>query len=75
MKRKPTGFIAICQCGKVVGALDFIRTDKKDAGRIMGKWLADGCTVRPEFNTEWSCKVEGCLCDKGPVIGKGGKVT
>lgn len=62
MKRQPTGFVARCQCGAIVGALDYDRTDRKEAGVIMGKWLADGCTVKPRFGESWSERLESCKC-------------
>jgi hypothetical protein len=62
-KRKPSGFYATCQCGHTIGALDAIRTDNKDMGKIMGKWLADGCTVRPIFDSTFSIRVHPCECD------------
>lgn len=69
MKRKPTGFVATCQCGLVTGALDATRADRKDMGRIMGKWLSDGCAVEPQFDGTWSVEVKVCQCDASP---KGG---
>lgn len=65
MKRKPTGFVAVCQCGVAVGALDATRTDNKDMGRIMGKWLSDGCTVSPRFEGTWLAEIKPCQCEKG----------
>lgn len=62
MKMKPTGFVAICQCGKIVGALDYTRTDGKDAGKILGQWLSDGCTVEPRFASQWCERITGCEC-------------
>ncbi|MFA5323353.1 MAG: hypothetical protein WC373_11840 [Smithella sp.] len=64
MKKKPTGFIAICQCGKIVGALDYSRTDKKEAGLLLGVWLADGYTVEPRFDGSWSVTITGCKCNQ-----------
>lgn len=64
MKKKPVGFIATCQCGEVVGAMDFERTDRKDAGKILGKWLYDGCKVEPRFSPHWTVRVMPCQCDK-----------
>jgi len=63
MKKKPTGFIAHCQCGEVIGALDYDRTDRKEAGRIMGEWLADGCAIYPKFDSNWSIVVSRCRCE------------
>jgi hypothetical protein len=62
----PTGFIAICRCGVTVGALDYDRTDRREAGKIMGKWLADGCTVAPRFSGSWSEKISVCKCTDDP---------
>jgi len=62
MKKKPTGFVAICQCGAIVGALDYIRTDRKDAGKILGEWIADGCTVEPRFTGQWCERITSCKC-------------
>ena len=62
-KKQPTGFVATCQCGVVVGAMDYTRTDRKDAGKMLGKWLHDGCTVEPRFAGTWSATVEACRCE------------
>jgi len=66
-KRKPTGFVATCQCGVVVGAMDYARTDRKESGRILGDWLANGCTVAPRFDFTWSVTVEPCRCEPATV--------
>jgi hypothetical protein len=63
VKQKPTGFVAICQCGAVVGALDYDRTDRREAGQTIGKWLHDGYTIEPRFTGSWSVKVEPCRCN------------
>lgn len=62
-KKKPTGFIAECQCGLIIGALDYERTDRKEAGHIMGKWLHDGCKVIPKFDSAWQATCNACQCD------------
>lgn len=61
MKKKPSGFVAKCQCGVYIGALDYHRTDREEAGKIIGKWLHDGCTVEPRFNS-WNEHIEICQC-------------
>lgn len=66
-KKTPTGFVATCQCGVIVGAMDYARTDRKDAGQILGKWLHDGCTVEPRFAGTWSATVEACRCEPSNV--------
>ncbi len=63
MKRKPTGFVATCQCERTVGALDFTRSTQADTGKILGRWLQDGCTVTPRFTGSWEVKVEACTCE------------
>jgi hypothetical protein len=59
---KPTGFVATCQCGKNVAALDLDRTMLKDASRLLGEWLMRGCTVTPRFTHTWTALIESCEC-------------
>ena len=66
IKKRPTGFVAICQCGVIIGAMDFTRTERKEASQILGRWLADGCTVDPRFTGDWEAYVERCKCQKQP---------
>lgn len=63
MKKKPTGFIAVCQCGACVGALDYARTDRQEAGKILGAWLHEGCSIVPAFSDSWGAKIRACQCD------------
>lgn len=65
VKRKPTGFVATCQCGAIVGAMDRERTEQHEAARLLGKWLADGCKVEPRFTGSWNATVEACRCSPG----------
>ena len=65
MNRKPTGFVATCQCGRDVGAMDSTRTDRKEASVLLGKWLSDGCTVTPRFKGTWEANIQPCKCSKG----------
>jgi hypothetical protein len=65
-KRTPTGFVAVCQCGKAVGALDLERSDRGDASRLLGTWLMAGCTVHPQFTYRWAACVEPCACSDPP---------
>lgn len=62
-KTKPTGFVAMCQCGAIVGAMDYERTDRQEAGRMLGQWLHAGCTVEPRFGSMWRTTVEPCKCE------------
>ena len=62
MKKKPTGFIAICQCGAIIAAMDYNRTDRKEAGKLLGKWISDGCTIEPKFESCWSANLTRCMC-------------
>lgn len=72
-KTKPTGWVATCQCGVDVGAIDAERTERTDAGKILGRWIADGCTITPQFAGSWSAKIESCRCanrrEAGPDSG------
>lgn len=60
--KQPTGFVAVCQCGVTIGALDYSRTDRKEAGQLVGKWLYHGCTVEPRFTGTWSAAIGKCEC-------------
>lgn len=62
-KKKPIGFVAVCQCGEKIGAMDYEKTDSKDAGRILGKWITAGCTVEPRFPGWDSETITPCKCD------------
>lgn len=62
-KKPPTGFVAICQCGATVGAMDSLANNIPEvAGRILGKWLSSGCTVQPRFESTWKANIEPCRC-------------
>lgn len=62
-KKKPTGFVAECQCGLIIGALDYTRTNRNDAGKIIGKWIHDGCKIIPKFDASWQVTCNVCACD------------
>lgn len=68
-KKKPTGFVAVCQCGKAVGAIDLERSERADATLLLGRWLMDGCTVHPQFTGTWAAHIAPCECDADPRIG------
>lgn len=64
-KQKPTGFIARCPwCGVITGAMDYTRTDRKEAGTMLGQWLMTGHVVEPRFNGSWSAEVLACQCEE-----------
>lgn len=63
VRRRPTGFVARCQCGKLTGAMDYARMDRKEAGKILGLWLAEGCTIEPRFEGSWQADLENCSCE------------
>jgi hypothetical protein len=61
-KPRPTGFVATCRCGVVVGALDYLRSHRRESSEVLGRWLMDGCTVEPRFSPSWRVTVEACRC-------------
>lgn len=64
-KLKPKGFIAICQCGVCIEAVDITRTPLKEAGKVISRWLVvEGCTVFPFFTGNWPKKFGRCRCDE-----------
>ena len=62
MKQRPNGFTATCQCGRVVGAMDINRTERAEAGNILGRWLFEGFTLTPQFKDTWCVEVKPCAC-------------
>jgi hypothetical protein len=66
-RKNPVGFVARCQCGVITGAMDYERTDRKEAGQLLGRWLAEGCTVEPRFGN-FSETVYSCHCDSPPCV-------
>lgn len=62
-RQKPTGYVAKCQCGVYIGALDIERTERSEAAKILGEWLASGCTVEPRFGS-WNVELFACMCNK-----------
>lgn len=65
--KTPTGFVATSTCGAIVGAMDYARTESRDAGRLLGRWLASGCTVAPRFEGTWTATIEACRCQAEDV--------
>lgn len=57
-----TGWVATCRCGVTVGAIDRERSLSADTSRILGRWLADGCTIEPRFTGSWRATIEPCRC-------------
>ncbi len=67
MKKKPTGFVAICQCGNVIGGLDYERTDRAEAGKFFGNWMDQGCTIEPRFGS-WDATIKSCECEPNSEV-------
>lgn len=63
--KKPTGYVATCQHGIVIGAIDLERTDRKEGGKILGAWIGKGCTLEPRFTGSWSVSVKSCEVCRG----------
>ena len=63
MKKKPTGYLAVCQCKVVIGAIDLNRTERREAGKILGEWVANGCTLKPKFDSSWQTTCSPCICE------------
>ncbi len=62
-KLKPTGYVAICQCGETVGAID-LNNPEQGAGKILGKWIDNGCELKPKFTNSWWATISPCKCTK-----------
>lgn len=63
MTKRPTGFVAKCQCGAITGALDADRTERREMGKILGEWLFSGKTVVPMFTGTWTAELNPCACN------------
>ena len=61
-KQRPTGFVAKCQCGNYTGAMDYQRISRKEAGKTLGLWLAEGQTIEPRFGSVWQVDLTNCTC-------------
>lgn len=71
MKRKPTGHVAVCQCGVIVGAIDYAQADRIVAGKVLGRWIAEGCIIQPRFAASWSCEIYTCKCEEKANVAMG----
>jgi len=63
VRRPPTGYVAKCRCGRLVGAVDAVRTPREEAGKILGVWLYEGKTIIPKFGDSWEADLSSCNCD------------
>lgn len=64
VRKRPTGFLAKCQCGAIISAVDYIRIDKGEFGILCGMWLHSGYAVLPMFGDSWKVELEQCKCGK-----------
>ncbi|PZW41609.1 hypothetical protein LX95_01290 [Mesonia algae] len=62
--KKPTGFVATCQCDEIIGVIDVDRTTPKDTGSLLGNWLSRGCKIEPRFSGTWSVTITSCKCKR-----------
>lgn len=61
-KPNPSGFVARCpQCHVITGAMDYTRTERKEAAALLGKWLMSGHIVEPRHN-DWRVTGGACQC-------------
>lgn len=65
-KRRPKAYIATCQCRRIVGVIDLERTPRTEAGKLLGKWVSDGCVLAPIFEADFSVNVYPCKCERTP---------
>lgn len=61
-RKKPTGYVARCQCGEPVGAIDLERCERDLVNRVFGRWISEGMTLEPRFTSNWRCEVIACGC-------------
>lgn len=63
-KTKPNGYVGRCQCGQIVAAMDYERT--QGAGKMLGEWLHDGLSIEPHWGA-WSATIDRCTCNQPAV--------
>ena len=61
-EQKPTGFLAQCECGACLGAVDFTLTEPETSLRILSSWLEKGARIIPQFGDGWPVYINPCLC-------------
>lgn len=61
-KPSPTGYVAQCRCGAIVGAMDLGRTPPENAGVIFRDWILRGLSMQPKFGGSWSVSMGPCCC-------------
>lgn len=62
MLQEPVGFVALCQCGKVFGVVDYTNTDRIEANKIIVNCIKRGCLIIPKFKGICRVMVEQCVC-------------
>jgi hypothetical protein len=62
MLQEPIGFVALCQCGKVFGVVDYANTDRVEANKTIANCIRRGCLIIPRFEGICRIRVEPCVC-------------
>lgn len=58
----PSGYVAVCKCGRRIGAVDATRVDRADLSKMLGEWLISGKTVVPKFG-RFEVELRSCQCE------------
>ena len=59
----PDGWIAICQCGQTIGAVDRLRSLAPDVSDTLSRWLHRGCTIEPRWGS-FGASIKPCTCER-----------
>ena len=59
----PEAWIAICQCGQTIGAVDRLRSPVYEVSATLSRWLHRGCTIEPRWGS-FRASIKPCTCER-----------
>lgn len=58
----PDGWVAICQCGQTIGAVDRLRSATPEVSATLTEWLQRGCVIEPRWGS-FTANISPCTCE------------
>jgi hypothetical protein len=58
----PEAWVATCQCGQTIGAVDRLRSPASEVSAALTGWLHRGCTIEPRWGS-FSASISPCTCE------------
>ena len=59
----PEAWIAICQCGQTIGAVDRLRSATPEVSDALTSWLHRGCVIEPRWGS-FRAIISPCTCER-----------